>query len=73
MKKQKFNKKLSLNKSTISNLSREDMKVAHGGNLQQLTLPNEGTTCIPYCATIAGVGICVSIPYTYCQWCPPEI
>jgi len=47
MKSKKINKKLSLNKKTISNLEIDEMKVLHGGD-DTVTL----VTCMTNCRTV---------------------
>ena len=55
MKSKKFNKKLALNKETITNLTDKELKDVHGhgacGPASFLVCPTEDTGCTLFCPT----------------------
>ncbi len=78
MKNKKINKKLVLNKSTITDLNTRYMEKVHGGALTGLTCKlgcqSRGITCGRYCNTDGGTcaetecGTCYhTCPPTYCD------
>jgi len=68
MKKKSFNKKLSLNKMTISNLSNKEKSYIYGG--VNTTSPTDGASCINACFPKPGWsdGLCTSVfcPSLFC-------
>jgi hypothetical protein len=70
MKQKKFNKKLGLNKSTVVNLNRQEMKAAQGGD----DVTWQTLCCIPtgwsVCKCPTGDTLeCVTVPHTDYTWC----
>ena len=67
MKSKKFNKKLSLNKSTVTHLTPEELTKAPGGYEPTVNSPG-GTchvnTCNTYCGTCGNT--CYCTVWTYC-------
>jgi hypothetical protein len=61
MKTKKFRKKLSLNKSTVSNLDGKAMRDAHGGGTW-IYCPTGMTDCFSECVT--GCPLCPSMDTT---------
>lgn len=64
MKKQKFNKKLSLNKETISNLNRNEMNDLKGGEGHAAT-----RTCVEHCLSRVPRHCPLTIGYTELSMC----
>ena len=70
MKAKKFNKKLSLKKTTISNLSGLEMGVAKGGIYSEL--PCSGETCfVSVCTCDLACTVGCTIAGTNCYSCSP--